>query len=97
MIAHSDAVDAGTAPPGSVPNSFGGYSITSGTHQHSTYGDGSVTSGSVHDKEMKAREAALEAAREQARDTDTSKEKPTSTIETQITDYTGLPSTRDYT
>ena len=97
VIAHSDAVDAGTAPPGSVPNSFGGYSITSGTHQHSTYGDGSVTSGSVHDKEMKAREAAIKAAREQAKDTATSKEKPTSTIETQITDYTGLPSTRDYT
>ena len=48
---HQDDVSRGNAPPGSVANSFGGYSTTTGPQQHSTNSN-RVVSIQIHKGEM---------------------------------------------
>ena len=59
---HQDDVSRGNAPPGSVPNSFGGYSTTTGPQQHSTNSNNEVVSNKEHKEEMSRQKEAKEKA-----------------------------------
>jgi hypothetical protein len=76
---HADDVSRGNAPPGSVPNAFGGYSVTTGPQKHSVDANGDVVGGKKGKKEMDRLTGLIDkkekAEKEKAKESDKADDK----------------------
>jgi len=89
---HADDVSRGNAPPGSVPNSFGGYSVTTGPQKHSTDANGDVIGGKRGKKEMERLERKEKEKENREKE---AKEKAEATIGAQERGISGTTDTTE--